>query len=496
MKKKTIWAVAVIMGLSFLALLFLQLSYMSSMVKMKQEQFKETVHRALDQASRNLELNETQKYLAKEISKIERKVDMADTLLQTTSFEQKAQNHPLADTPKGMILHHDKENADDASDRLKESLRNRYVYEKALRDDVIFDYLRKASTRPLNERVNFKSLDNDIRQELRSNGIDLNYHMVVCQYNGKEVYRCPDYEEVGTQQTYKQVLFRSDPENRMGYVRIHFPKMENYIFSSVRFMIPSMIFTVVLLITFIFTIVVVFRQKKTSEMKNDFINNMTHELKTPISSISLAAQMLNDKSVTKSEAMVDHLASTINTESKRLRFLVEKVLQMSMFDRQKAIYNKKEVDMNEMVETIANTFLLRVQHTGGHIVTDIEAVESTVNVDEMHFQNVINNLLDNAVKYARPDVPIELFIKTWNPDDLHICIQINDNGLGIKKENLKKIFDKFYRVHTGNVHNVKGFGLGLAYVKQIVDIHEGTIKAESELGQGTTFTIKLPVIPM
>ena len=269
--------------------------------------------------------------------------------------------------------------------------------------------------------------------------------------------------------------------------------MNSYIFSSVRFMIPSIIFTLVLLITFIFTIVVIFRQKRYTEIKNDFINNMTHELKTPIASISLAAQMLNDSSVSKSEQMQKHLGTVINDESKRLRFLVEKVLQMSMFDRKKAVFKKKELDLNEMVENIAHSFSLRVEHTGGKVYTDIEAVDSSIYVDEVHFQNVIFNLMDNAVKYRKPGEALDITMKTWN-DDQHLYLSITDTGLGMKKENLKKIFDKFYRVHTGNVHDVKGFGLGLAYVKKIVDLHDGEIKVDSEYGKGTTFTIKLPVI--
>lgn len=204
--------------------------------------------------------------------------------------------------------------------------------------------------------------------------------------DGREVYRCPDFSEKGEEYSYSQVLFRNDPQSKMGVVKVHFPDMNSYIFSSVRFMIPSIIFTLVLLITFIFTIVVIFRQKRYTEIKNDFINNMTHELKTPIASISLAAQMLNDSSVSKSEQMQKHLGTVINDESKRLRFLVEKVLQMSMFDRKKAVFKKKELDLNEMVENIAHSFSLRVEHTGGKVYTDIEAVDSSIYVDEVHFQ--------------------------------------------------------------------------------------------------------------
>lgn len=517
MKKKTIWAIAAIMGISFLGLLYLQLMYMSSMAQMKREQFDESVNRALYRASRNLELNETLRYLEKDVNESERKTNKSDSMnvagrqdgsLQKShqfsvvdtdgtiysSFEMKTITTAPATMPKGIILNNDKNAISEATRSMQEIMHNRYVYQKALLDEVVYSILYTASEKPLKERINFKLLDQDLKAELMNNGISIPYHFIVCTHDGREVYRCPDYEEAGSEALYVQTLFRNDPQPNKGMVKVHFPDANKYIYSSVKFMIPSLIFTVVLLLTFIFTIYVVFRQKKLSEIKNDFINNMTHELKTPISSISLAAQMLSDNGVKKSETMLAHLGGVINTESRRLRFLVDKVLQMSMFDRQKAIYNKKELDINEMVETIANTFHLRVNNTGGKIDIDIEAVESLAYVDEMHFQNAIFNLLDNAVKYGKPDKPLNLFIKTWNPDDNHISIMIQDNGLGIKKENVKKIFEKFYRVHTGNVHNVKGFGLGLAYVKQIVDIHDGEIKVESEYGKGTTFTIKLPVL--
>ncbi len=514
MKKKTIWTVAIIMGLSFIALLLLQLNYIEEMADMKLEQFDESVNRALYQASRNMELNETLRYLEKNIDKTERsaaskdseptnqedastashKNNNTDGLGNTySSFEMKTMKMKPSETPKAMILRNDSSSISATKRSMQEIVRNRYVYQKSMLDEVVYDILYSASEKPLKERVNFKLLDQDLKAEMMNNGINIPYHFTVTTVDGREVYRCPDYVDDGEDNSFSQTLFRNDPPNRMGIVKVHFPDMNSYIFSSVRFMIPSVLFTFVLLVTFIYTIVVIFRQKRYSEIKNDFINNMTHELKTPIASISLAAQMMNDKSLTKSPDMVSHLGGVINDESKRLRYLVEKVLQMSMYDRKSAVLKKKYLDLNEMVETIAKSFTLRVEHTGGKVYTDIEAIDSTMYVDEMHFQNVIFNLLDNAVKYAKPNQSLNVYIKTWNTED-NLYLSIRDTGQGIKKENLKKIFEKFYRVHTGNVHNVKGFGLGLAYVKKMVMLHEGDIKVESEFGKGTKFTIKLPAI--
>ena len=514
MKKRTIIIIGFIMGFSFMSLLYLQVRYIHEMVEMKKEQFDESVMRALYQASRNLELNETSRYLDKDIKETERRAFSQDsvgtrtgtldgTLQESHQFSVAGKDGTIysqfilksleikpAQTPKAMILQNDKASMTEA---YQEVLRKRYIYQKALLDEVVYTILYSAADKPLKERINFKMLDQDLKAELESNGITLPYHFTVVAQDGSEVYRCPDYSDKGEEYTYKQRLFRNDPQANTGTVLLHFPTMNRYIFSSVRFMIPAVVFTIVLLVTFIFTIFIIFRQKRYTEMKNDFVNNMTHELKTPIASISLASQMLNDETVEKTPTMLKHLSSVIADETKRLRFLVEKVLQMSMFDRKSATFKKKELDLNEMVENMANAFTLRVEHTGGHIFTEVGAVDSAIYVDEVHFQNALFNLMDNAVKYRKQDQPLDIYLTTWN-DDEHLYVSVRDTGLGLKKENLKKVFEKFYRVHTGNVHDAKGFGLGLAYVKKVVELHDGEISIESEYGKGTTFTIKLPVL--
>lgn len=511
MKQRTIWTLTTVMGVSFLILLFLQLKYIQEMVEMKREQFDESVNRALYQVSHDLEFNETQRYLEKNIRDTQRHAALGDTAAAAlatpaarqphqayrdttyTTFQLRTLQANPAAKPKAMILHTDRGIVSEARRSLQEIVKNRYIYQKALLDEVVVSILYSASDKPLEERINFRLLDQDLKAELMNGGVNIPYHFTVSTHDGREVYRCPDYEEAGEEYSYSQTLFHNDPAAKMGIVRVHFPDMSHYIYTSVRFMIPSVIFTVILMLTFVFTIFTIFRSKRLTEVKTDFINNMTHELKTPIASISLASQMLSDSSVKKSEAMMAHLSGVIQDETKRLRFLVEKVLQMSMFDKKKAVFKRKRLDLNEMVESVENSFTLRVEHTGGHIYTEIGAVDSTIYVDEMHFQNAIFNLMDNAVKYGKPGEPLDIYLRTWN-DDHHLYLSVRDTGVGIRKENQKKVFEKFYRVHTGNVHDVKGFGLGLPYVKNIVALHGGEIRVESEWGHGTTFTIKLPVI--
>lgn len=514
MKKSTIWILGVVMALSFLSLLYLQVSYIEEMVKMRRGQFEENVNRSLVQAARNLELVETKKYLEKDVAATERAARLSEQLkqqqmngggtsltehhqfsvtapdgTQISSFELKTIMERPANVPKVIIS--TGKNIPQTSRRLQEILKERYIYQRAMLDEVVYNILRTSSDKPLKERINFKQLDHFLKAELLNNGIDIPYHFSVTDRDGKEVYRCSDYA-YDSEKIYSRLLFENDPPAKMGFVNIFFPALDNYIFSSVRFMIPSIIFTLVLLVTFIFTIYIIFRQKKLTEIKNDFINNMTHEFKTPISTISLAAQMLNDPAVGKSPAMFKHISGVINDETKRLRFQVEKVLQMSMFERQKATLKMKEVDANELINGVINIFRLKVEKYNGTLDAELNAEDPIVYVDEMHFTNVIFNLLDNAVKYKKPEGDLKLKVRTWNESGkLHISIE--DNGIGIKKENLKKIFDKFYRVHTGNLHDVKGFGLGLAYVKKIITDHKGTIRAESELNVGTRFIIVLPL---
>ena len=511
MKKSTIWILGIVMGLSFLSLLYLQISYIEKMVKMRNEQFDESVKRGLMAASKEVESAEVARWLREDISEAEKRAweltEQGQALVQTQRFTvtspdgskysamelQTITNKP-SELPRAMISRkHGAKTIPKTARTQIDLMKERYVYQRGLLDEVALQMLYTASSKPIEERINFKNLDQYLKSGLVDNGIDLGYHFKVIDRDGREVYRCSDYVDEGSEYSYSQPLFLNDPPARMSIVKIHFPGKRDYIFDSINFMIPSMIFTFVLLITFIFTIYIVFRQKKLTEMKNDFINNMTHEFKTPISTISLAAQMLKDPAVGKSPAMFQHISTVINDETKLLRFQVEKVLQMSMFDKQKATLKMKELDANELITGVINTFTLKVERYNGNIESELNATDPNIFADEMHLTNVIFNLMDNAVKYKRPDADLELKVKTWNePGKLMISIQ--DNGIGIKKENLKKIFEKFYRVHTGNLHDVKGFGLGLSYVKKIITDHKGTIRAESELNVGTKFIIALPLL--
>lgn len=498
MKKSTIWLLTAVMAIAMIGLLFMQIMYMENMIKMRNEQFSEIVTRSMYSVTTMLEQNETKYYLDQDLQEAG-----AMYSYDGTSFgDDLSAPDVVADTAKVVdeVNIPNKANLpilkdlNDSYQTKQEILKGQYLYQKGLLNEVILTILSQSSNRPITERADSLTIHSYLQSELENNGLKLPFEFAVVSRATGVVYQSAGYSPEDLGEVYSQVLFPNDPVNKHNYLNVFFPTKKSYIFSTVKFIIPTFMFSIVLLIIFIFTIIVAFRQKKLTEIKNDFINNMTHEFKTPISSISIAAQMLSDDSVRKSPAMLKHVSTVINDETKRLRFQVEKVLQMSMFDRKNATMRLEEVDADGLIDGVINTFKLKVEKYGGKIDAILESEDPIINVDKMHFTNVIFNLLDNAIKYRKEDVPLQLTVTTSNPDETHLQIVVEDNGIGIKREDLKKIFEKFYRVSTGNRHDVKGFGLGLAYVHKMVTLFGGTIKAESEFNKGTKFIIILPLL--
>lgn len=489
MKKSTIWLLTIVMALTFGGLIYIQIMYIEKMSRMRNEQFDENVKRSLSATANFLERQETLHYLEEDIEDIEAAFYSDYSAATMPVVVADSSQSAYQNKHDGLLL----PAATGIGSRYKhaqEIIRNQYLYQKGLLNEVILNIMREAPRREAMARADSAMINKKLREELASCGMTLPFDIKLATA-GSTIYSSPGFTtDVNDKEVYSQMLFPTSDKHY--YLYVYFPTKGDYIYNSIRFLIPTLSLTLILLIVFLYTIILAFRQKRITEMKNDFINNMTHEFKTPISTISLAGQMLADDSVRKSPNMLKHLSNVITDESKRLRFQVEKVLQMSMFDRSQPNLKLVEVDVNPLIEQVVHTFKIKVEKYGGSIQMSLNATDSTVYVDEMHLTNVLFNLLDNAVKYMRTDVEPQLAISTENVND-KLEIRISDNGIGIRKEHLKRIFEKFYRVPTGNRHDVKGFGLGLAYVYKIITEFKGSIKVDSEYGEGTTFTITLPL---
>jgi two-component system phosphate regulon sensor histidine kinase PhoR len=254
----------------------------------------------------------------------------------------------------------------------------------------------------------------------------------------------------------------------------------------------TILFTIIIITAFFLTIRALIRQKKLSEIKSDFINNMTHEFKTPIATISLAVDALKNEKVIGDKEKSSYFTNIIKEENKRMNKQVETILQAAMLDRKEIQLNINKVAAHELIQNAINNINLPLEEKNGKLEVNLNASNDLILADEVHFTNIINNLLDNAVKYSKEENLI-IKISTENTYN-NIRIKIEDNGIGMNKETISRIFEKFYRAHTGNIHNVKGFGLGLSYVKTIVEAHKGSIKVESTIGKGSTFIINIPTV--
>ncbi len=270
------------------------------------------------------------------------------------------------------------------------------------------------------------------------------------------------------------------------------PHVKNIIWKQMYWMvIGAILFTCIIFAAFFITIRALLNQKKLSEIKSDFINNMTHEFKTPLATISLAVDALKNEKVINDRVKMDYFSGIIKDENRRMNKQVETILQAALLDKQEIQLNKNPVHAHDFINAAINNIRLPLNERKGILETCLKAKNDLLMGDEVHLINIINNLLDNAIKYSKENLLIKLSTQNLNS---HLRIKIEDNGIGMNKETLHRIFEKFYRAHTGNIHNVKGFGLGLSYVKTIVDAHKGKIKAESTSGKGSCFIIDLPVI--
>jgi two-component system, OmpR family, phosphate regulon sensor histidine kinase PhoR len=314
------------------------------------------------------------------------------------------------------------------------------------------------------------------------------------EFSITNIFRTPIMESRGFQSDYynetRDITLTPNEANFLETLHLYIKEDRNYILRKMGWIIgASVLFTTIIISAFALTVRTLFTQKKLSEIKSDFINNMTHELKTPLATISLAIDALTNEKVIHDTDKIKYYSSMIKDENRRMNKQVEKILQAARIEKQDIKLNLQKLYAHDIIYKVADNLALQIQERSGTLTLKLDAPNQVIEADEVHFSNIIFNLLDNAIKYSKDQPVIE--VETQKAGDM-LAIKVRDNGIGMNKETQARVFEKFYRAHTGNLHNVKGFGLGLSYVKAMVEAHGGRARVESTLGKGSTFTVFFP----
>jgi two-component system, OmpR family, phosphate regulon sensor histidine kinase PhoR len=513
MKRITIVLLAIFFFLAISGLILIQLTWIRNAIAITDQQFRYLANKALESVVLDLEEKELIKNIVADIDPAS--TDSVTAIVPKNSpLAKKLQGYqpnsallemyglnnpgePIAITSAGQKIFISSENSSpfspDETTEPSPQISNSEITGRVTNKIVFLEKIMEKilrNTPDIRERINPEKLNEELRSALNNVGIYLDFEFTIRSGRYGNIWSTPGFtDKPGTNKFIIQ-LFPNDPVPSQNQIVLYCLQEQQYKFEKIGNLgFMSLLFTLLLLILSTGTFIVIFRQKKISEIRSDFINNMTHELKTPISTISLASQMMADKSIPEKDKNIDNLAKVISDESMRLKFQVEKVLQMAIFEKMKMKLSLVEMDINVVIAKAIENFRLQICNRAGIIKTDFQAANSLVPIDEIHFLNSISNLIDNAIKYSKDNPHIT--ISTRN-NKKGILITVEDKGIGISKENMKRIFDKFFRVHSGNVHNVKGFGLGLSYVRKIIEEHNGKIKVESQLGKGTKFILFLP----
>ena len=467
MNRKEIWLIIGLMSAAVIGVMSLQIGFIQNSIRLNEEQFDGHILAALTKATERLERMEDYQVSAKYANGYSIRQYQVDTV---TGDFQYHQLDILQSDPTGL-------------ERKMEAVQ--------LKQEMF--------TKSLEERIEVIKLDAILRQEFSERGISVPFSYGV-RSNASDSwvifnnhYVVPNENQAAFDflktTNYKVNLFKNDLTSP-GLLYVFFPTKNSIVWGTLWLnLLFSLLFVAVILGCFAYTINVIYRQKKLSEMKNDFINNMTHEFKTPIATISLASDSITNPSVIGNPDKIRRFADIIRQENKRMNGQVEKVLQMAVIERGRINLNVSSIDLHHVIEQALSNISLQVERKDGTTKAVFDAQKSIIEGDANHISNIINNLLDNANKYS-PEQP-DITVSTRNVSN-GVEVTIADKGIGMSKEAKKKIFEKFYRVHTGNVHDVKGFGLGLSYVKTMITAHKGSIDVRSELGKGSSFIVLFP----
>ncbi|MDW5289406.1 HAMP domain-containing sensor histidine kinase [Formosa sp. PL04] len=523
MSKKLFILLVLLMSLSLVGIIFVQARYISDSVENEEEQFTFNVKKALSFVSKDIEERELNTYFKKFQRLVDQKQE-ADTIAITQLlFNQQnestdetliyrsgilEENYKLSSSifDIGLDSINIKRIIRDSETKIysnKSGLENRVNVNPVLSISKIgrFNEAEKqsfeeafkilTSRTPIYKRVKNEEITRLLTKKLHEDNIDIDYEFAIYSNDLATKVQSEGFE-LKDDKTFSVPIFQNENSQNNFRLLVNFPERNRFIMSSIIGMtLLSFIFTSIIIIAYTSALFQLLKQRKISEIKNDFINNMTHEFKTPIATINLALDAIKNPKVIDDKEKVMRYLNMIKEENKRMHAHVENVLRISKLDKNELNISKDRVELHELIEDAITHIELIVEDRKGFIKLHLDAEKTSVLASETHLTNVIVNMLDNAIKYS-PEAP-KIDVYTENVGN-SILIKIKDQGSGMSKAAQKRVFEKFYREHTGNIHNVKGHGLGLAYVKRIVDDHQGHISVESEKGKGSTFTVKLPLI--
>lgn len=479
------------MGLALVGILSLQFYWISWSIRLEEKKFDDNVIAALKRVSDMLQ-KEKENFEMSQLDQILNESSNERDYMLQFNFAELVFKHNLSE-PEDTII----------SDTLNYSGKSWDLKRKIAE---MYDRQTRLHPISLDQRINPSKLANLLSHEFQELKINLIYNFGVFDNNlktfvilngnylvnlgeGKVSNSQLELEEGKKETTYFVDLFTT-ARNSPGYLKVVFPNKTKWLWSSVLpLILMTLLLTGLILACFFYVITVVFRQKKLSEIKNDFVNNMTHEFKTPIATISLASDSILSPKVIADQSKIQRFVGIIKEENKRMLSQVEKVLQMALLDKHDFQLNLRSLNVHEIIQQAVNNIDLQVSQRNGQIIQELSAANPIIKADHTHLTNIIYNLLDNANKYSLDSPQIKVITKNVSRG---IIIIVKDKGIGLSKENQKMVFEKFFRVPTGNIHNIKGFGLGLSYVKAMVLAHKGELTLESELNKGSTFTIFLP----
>lgn len=469
MKQRTINIIILLMSVALLGISIIQFYWLKKGVDLNEKNFESSVLLAMSSVKQQLEND------AEELQ------DFKKELGNTSLFNKS--NSPLKKIMTPALSYRDKRRQEQAA-----NLTMLFKPELAIENISLADLNRYLRLAFLQQEINL-DYDYGVYSNKSENFIITNGQYTANPGMTKQASAGPEVKNLA-KNAYEVNLFNRDDRDSPAELRVFFPKKTSFLISSVLpALLSSVILTGLILFCFVYTINVILTQKKVSLMKTDFINNMTHEFKTPIATISLAADSINNPKVMSKPNLIERYANIIKEENSRMLDQVEKVLNIAKLDKEDFQLKITELDANAIVSNVVEMTELKIKDRGGKITMKLNAKKSLIHGDENHISNILHNLLDNANKYS-----VEMPIISISTMDVRggVNIVIEDKGIGMSKEDVKRIFEKFYRVSTGNLHDVKGFGLGLSYVKAIVDAHKGKVQVDSQLDVGSTFSVFLP----